>query len=124
MLELVSYRDCLSTDSIQPISAHYSIQEELTVHTPSVALLGTGLMGKPMACRLLAAGYQVIIWNRTAAKAQAMAAEFPKLVVALTPAHAVAAADIVITMLENGSVVQQVVAAIGQALPRGRYSST
>lgn len=34
--------------------------------------LGLGLMGAPMTRRLLAAGYEVAIWNRSAAKAAAL----------------------------------------------------
>ena len=33
------------------------------------AFLGTGLMGQPMAARLLAAGFPLKVWNRTKAKA-------------------------------------------------------
>ena len=38
----------------------------------SVAVLGTGIMGAPMARNLAAAGLEVRAWNRTAAKAQAL----------------------------------------------------
>lgn len=78
-----------------------------------IALLGCGLMGTPMARRLLAAGYPVTVWNRTRSKAEALAAEGAK--VAPTPSRAVAKADIVITMLENGDVVEHVL--FNPALP-------
>ncbi|MBK8065346.1 MAG: NAD(P)-dependent oxidoreductase [Betaproteobacteria bacterium] len=35
---------------------------------PKIGFIGVGLMGKPMTLRLLAAGYKVAVWNRTAAK--------------------------------------------------------
>jgi 3-hydroxyisobutyrate dehydrogenase-like beta-hydroxyacid dehydrogenase len=35
----------------------------------SVAFLGLGLMGAPMARRLLDAGHELVVWNRSAAKA-------------------------------------------------------
>ena len=89
------------------------------MQTTTVAFLGLGLMGKPMACRLHAAGYRVVIWNRTIEKAHALASASPGIVVATTPALAVVTADIVITMLENGAVVQQVVDAMVAALPAG-----
>ena len=38
-----------------------------------VAFLGLGVMGFPMAGHLAAAGHQVTVWNRTAAKAEAWA---------------------------------------------------
>ncbi|MEO8838798.1 MAG: NAD(P)-binding domain-containing protein, partial [Herbaspirillum sp.] len=37
---------------------------------PHVAFLGIGLMGLPMAKRLLLAGYSLTVWNRTLAKAE------------------------------------------------------
>ena len=72
---------------------------------PSIAFLGIGLMGKPMASRLAAAGYPLAAWNRTRAKAEAVAGAL----VADTPAAAVAQADIVITMLEAGPIVADVI---------------
>jgi 3-hydroxyisobutyrate dehydrogenase-like beta-hydroxyacid dehydrogenase len=78
-----------------------------------IALLGCGLMGSPMSRRLLAAGYPLCVWNRTAAKAQALADA--GATVASTPAEAVRHADIVITMLEHGGVVADVL--FNPALP-------
>ena len=77
-----------------------------------ITFLGIGLMGDPMARRLLAAGYEVTVWNRTAAKAQALAGVGARPVAQL--ADAVGGADIVISMLEAGPVVGQVLA---DALP-------
>lgn len=68
-----------------------------------VAFLGIGLMGKPMASRLLLACYPLIAWNRTAAKAQAL--QDLGATVAITVAEAVSHADVVITMLEDGAAV-------------------
>ncbi|HET6789102.1 MAG TPA: NAD(P)-dependent oxidoreductase, partial [Aquabacterium sp.] len=59
-----------------------------------------------MSRRLLAAGYPLTVWNRTRAKAEALADAGAR--VAATPADAVANADIVITMLEHGGVVHDV----------------
>jgi 3-hydroxyisobutyrate dehydrogenase-like beta-hydroxyacid dehydrogenase len=39
----------------------------------SVAFLGLGHMGAPMASRLLAAGHHLTVWNRTPSKAAALA---------------------------------------------------
>ncbi|HYR24602.1 MAG TPA: NAD(P)-dependent oxidoreductase [Aquabacterium sp.] len=71
-----------------------------------IALLGCGLMGTPMSRRLLAAGFPLRVWNRTRAKAEALQAD--GATVADTPAQAVADADLVITMLEHGGVVHDV----------------
>ncbi|HEV8016451.1 MAG TPA: NAD(P)-dependent oxidoreductase [Stellaceae bacterium] len=83
-----------------------------------IAFLGIGLMGAPMAERLVAAGHDITVWNRTAAKATAIAGAR----VAPSPATAAAAADVLITMLENGPAVEAVLFADGggaAALKRG-----
>ena len=71
-----------------------------------LTVLGCGLMGAPMTRRLLAAGFSVTVWNRTRAKADAL--QSAGALVADSPAQAVAQADIVITMLEHGKVVEEV----------------
>ena len=72
----------------------------------SLALLGTGLMGGPMAARLLGAGYPLAVWNRTAEKAQPLVNKGAKS--AATPAEVVLGADMVITMLADGPAVGDV----------------
>ncbi|WP_055682337.1 NAD(P)-dependent oxidoreductase [Jannaschia rubra] len=66
----------------------------------SLALLGTGLMGGPMARNLLAAGHDLTVWNRSRDKAAPLADA--GATVADTPAEAVAGVDIVISMLSDG----------------------
>ncbi|HEY8383026.1 MAG TPA: NAD(P)-dependent oxidoreductase [Microvirga sp.] len=78
-----------------------------------IALLGTGLMGAPMVRRLLGAGFSVTVWNRTPEKAQALAADGAE--VAGSAAEAAREADAVITMLENGAVVTDVLFGQGVA---------
>lgn len=73
---------------------------------PAIAFLGTGLMGAPMARRLLAGGFAVAVWNRDPAKAAPLAAAGAR--VAPTAADAVANADAVVTMLSNGEAVTDV----------------
>lgn len=68
-----------------------------------IAFLGIGLMGDPMVRRLLAAGHAVTVWNRTAAKAQPLAAA--GATVAPDLASAVRGAGMVISMLEAGPIV-------------------
>lgn len=79
---------------------------------PSIAFLGIGLMGRPMAMRLLNAGFSLAAWNRTYAKA----ASLPGATVATSPAAATAQADIVITMLAAGPIVGEVIEQILPAL--------
>ena len=40
----------------------------------TIAFIGTGIMGAPMACRLAEAGFKVTAWNRTSDKASALQA--------------------------------------------------
>ncbi|MHB1700929.1 MAG: NAD(P)-dependent oxidoreductase [Acidobacteriaceae bacterium] len=67
-------------------------------NTP-VALLGLGTMGGGMAANLLKAGFPLAVYNRTAAKAEALAASGAR--VAATPAAAVKSAAVVIAMLAD-----------------------
>ena len=70
---------------------------------PEVALMGTGLMGFPMAANLLKAGFSLSVWNRTASKAEPLAGL--GATVCRDPLTAVASADFVITMLSDGGAV-------------------
>lgn len=72
--------------------------------TERIAFLGIGLMGAPMAERLMAANYSLTLWNRTRAKAEAIMR--PGSRVAATSSEAAAGATVLITMLENGPVVE------------------
>ena len=74
-----------------------------------IAFIGIGLMGLPMAKHLLAAGHQVVVWNRTPAKTAALTDHGG--VVAETPEQAVQDADLIITMLSDGAVVDAILQA-------------
>ncbi|MDP1893029.1 MAG: NAD(P)-dependent oxidoreductase [Hydrogenophaga sp.] len=78
-----------------------------------VAVLGIGMMGFPMARRLCEAGCAVSVWNRSQTKAERLLPFGAR--VADTPADAVAQVDTVITLLENGAVVEDVLFAQGAA---------
>lgn len=67
-----------------------------------VAVLGTGIMGAPMARRLAAAGFDVAAWNRDPAKAEALGPGGVRP--AATARDAVAGAGAVICMLSSGDV--------------------
>lgn len=87
------------------------------VATPSIAFLGLGLMGQPMATRLLRAGWRVTVWNRGAARAEALRGQ--GALVAATPAVAVAQADLVVSMLTDGAAVAAVAGQAASALQPG-----
>jgi 3-hydroxyisobutyrate dehydrogenase len=82
-----------------------------------VAVLGTGIMGAPMARNLLNAGFQVRVWNRTRDKARVLAAEGADL--AETPADAVREAAFVITMLTDTAAILAVMGQAAESVPDG-----
>jgi 3-hydroxyisobutyrate dehydrogenase len=84
-----------------------------------VAVLGTGIMGAPMARNLLRAGHDVTVWNRSVHRAAPLAEHGAR--VAETPIEAVAGADVVLTMLSDGAAVEEVMADDGTLgmLPHG-----
>jgi 2-hydroxy-3-oxopropionate reductase len=86
---------------------------------PRIAFLGTGLMGEPMAANLLKAGFPLTAWNRTLAKAEALRPA--GATVAQSAAAAADGADVVITTLEGGPVVEAVLfeGGVVGALKRG-----
>ncbi len=79
----------------------------------NITVLGTGKMGFPMARRLCEAGHTVHVWNRSRAKAEGLAAFGAS--VHDTATGAVQGAEFVITMLEHGPVVEQVLFETGVA---------
>lgn len=73
-----------------------------------VAFIGLGVMGYPMAGHLQRAGYDVCVYNRTRAKAEAWQQEYAGRV-ALTPAEAAQEADAVFVCVGNDDDVRSVV---------------
>jgi 3-hydroxyisobutyrate dehydrogenase len=73
---------------------------------PTVALLGTGLMGREMALRLLGAGHRVTVYNRTPARARALVEAGATL--APTPAAAVRAAEAVVSVVADDTASRAV----------------
>jgi 3-hydroxyisobutyrate dehydrogenase len=65
-----------------------------------IAFLGLGVMGYPMAGHLAAAGHEVTVYNRTAAKAEAWVAQYGGKM-ALTPAKAAEGAEMVMACVGN-----------------------
>ena len=74
---------------------------------PKIAFLGLGQMGTPMAMRLLQAGHEVTVWNRTPDRARALADA--GATVAGSPAEAGAGAAFAITMLATPEALTEVV---------------
>jgi len=71
----------------------------------TVGWIGMGRMGYPMAERLVKAGYDVRVWNRTRAKAEPLAAKGATLV---GSPRDLAGVDILFTMVSTGKDLEQV----------------
>lgn len=70
-----------------------------------VSLLGTGLLGTPVALRLASTGLEVTVWNRTAARVEVL--REAGLAVAPTAAAALGASPVVILMLADAPAIRQ-----------------
>lgn len=71
-----------------------------------IGFLGLGKMGAPMARRLLAAGHELAVWNRTEGRAEPLIRE--GAIAAGTPAEAELGADAVVTMLFDDAAHDEV----------------
>lgn len=71
-----------------------------------IGFIGIGAMGLPMAANLLAAGFKLRVWNRTAAKADPLIAQ--GAVAVSDPGAAAAPGGIAITMLADDAAVEAV----------------
>jgi 3-hydroxyisobutyrate dehydrogenase len=71
-----------------------------------IAFLGLGVMGAPMALRLVRAGHQVAVYNRTAARTAALVEAGAQA--AATPREAAAGKELVISIVTDGPDVEQV----------------
>src|SRR5437762_466615 len=72
-----------------------------------IAFLGLGMMGTPMATRLIEAGHDLTVWDRTDERTNALVDR--GAVSAASPADAAAGVDVAITMLANPEVLERVV---------------
>jgi len=83
----------------------------------TIAVLGTGLIGAPIARNLHKRGFAVRAWNRTASKAKALTPDGVQACV--SPEEAVRGADIIVTMLNDGPSVQGIMRAAAPAVTQG-----
>lgn len=88
----------------------------------SVAFIGLGVMGYPMAGHLAAAGHNVVVYNRTLSKAQQWVDQHGGRW-ATSPAEAATAADIVFSCVGNDDDVRQVLCGDQGALSTMRPGS-
>ncbi|HJV04890.1 MAG TPA: NAD(P)-binding domain-containing protein, partial [Actinomycetota bacterium] len=71
-----------------------------------IAFLGLGQMGSPMTARLVEAGHEVTVWNRTPEKAEPLVEKGARP--ATTPRDAARGAEAAITMLSTPEVLRDV----------------
>jgi 3-hydroxyisobutyrate dehydrogenase-like beta-hydroxyacid dehydrogenase len=73
---------------------------------PTVGLIGLGLMGLPMGHNLLKAGFPLVVWNRTASRADSLVAGGAKL--ASSPREVADAADVLITIVSDPPALEEI----------------
>src|SRR5580658_7448311 len=74
--------------------------------TPTVGLIGLGLMGGPMGRNLLRAGFPLVVWNRTKAKADELVREGAKF--GADPRAVAEQADVLITIVSDPAALEEV----------------
>jgi 3-hydroxyisobutyrate dehydrogenase len=89
---------------------------------PTVGLIGLGLMGGPMGQNLLRAGFPVVVWNRTKAKADDLVREGAKL--AADPRAVAGVADVLITIVSDPAALEEVLFGARGAIQALRPGST
>ncbi|KAF0132809.1 MAG: 3-hydroxyisobutyrate dehydrogenase [Methylocystaceae bacterium] len=89
------------------------MNSEFNIHT--LAFLGLGVMGYPMAGHLHRAGHKVRVYNRTPAKAEKFVAEFPGAEGFLTPAETANGAEFVFSCVGNDDDLRAVTIGDGGA---------
>jgi 3-hydroxyisobutyrate dehydrogenase len=85
--------------------------------SPTVAVLGTGIIGAAVARNLRRHGLAVRVWNRTRSRAQPLAED--GALVTDTPADAVRGADVVLTVLTDGATVLDTLTSAAPGLAAG-----
>src|SRR5262245_21903600 len=83
---------------------------------PVIGFVGVGNMGQPMAANLLKAGHPVRVWNRTPARAAALAAQGATSV--SRPEEVTEPGALVISSLSDDRVLEEVVGANHELLRR------
>ncbi|MDX8151824.1 NAD(P)-binding domain-containing protein [Patulibacter brassicae] len=89
---------------------------------PTVAVLGTGVMGAAMARNAARAGLPVRVWNRTPERAAPLAQD--GIDVVATAAEAVDGADLILTVLFDATSVEETIRAAAPGLRVGRTGTS
>jgi 3-hydroxyisobutyrate dehydrogenase-like beta-hydroxyacid dehydrogenase len=89
---------------------------------PTVGLIGLGLMGKPMGHNWLKAGFPLVVWNRTASKADDLVRGGARL--AANPKEAASQADVLLSIVSDPPALEEVLWGDSGALGGLRRGST
>jgi len=84
---------------------------------PTLGFIGLGLMGTPMASRLIASGYTVCLYNRTREKATPLLAQ--GAIWKESPSDLAKSAEIIISMLTNDEALKEMSDAFFRTLRNG-----
>jgi 3-hydroxyisobutyrate dehydrogenase len=83
----------------------------------TITVLGTGIIGAPVAANLQKNAFRVHAWNRTQSKAEKLRST--GIHVFDTPQEAVSGADVIISLLKDGTAVLEVMQSVKQSLSKG-----
>lgn len=90
---------------------------------PRLGFIGLGIMGRPMAKNLLAAGYELVVYNRTPSKAEELAALGAG--VGRSPREVAERSDVVLSIVTDSPDVEEVAlgeeGVLGGIAPGGLY---
>jgi 3-hydroxyisobutyrate dehydrogenase-like beta-hydroxyacid dehydrogenase len=89
---------------------------------PTVGFIGLGLMGNPMARNLLKAGFPLVVWNRTKARADELIREGAKF--GASPRDTAAQVDVLIMIVSDPPAVEEIMWGAEGALAGLRRGST
>ncbi|HJZ34964.1 MAG TPA: NAD(P)-binding domain-containing protein, partial [Solirubrobacterales bacterium] len=87
----------------------------------TIGFIGLGVMGAPMARNLLAAGYEVVAWNRSAGPLEELAAAGARA--ADGPGAVAREADVVISIVKDDAAVREVLGGPEGAIAAARPGS-
>jgi 3-hydroxyisobutyrate dehydrogenase-like beta-hydroxyacid dehydrogenase len=73
---------------------------------PTVGLIGLGLMGSPMGANILKAGFPLMVWNRTASRAEPLVKQGAKF--AANPRDVASQVDLLITIVSDPAALEEV----------------
>ncbi|MGE7945897.1 NAD(P)-dependent oxidoreductase [Lysinibacillus sp. NPDC093688] len=83
----------------------------------TITVLGTGIIGAPVAANLQKNAFHVQAWNRTLSKAEKL--QSTGIHVFDTPQEAVSGTDVIISLLKDGPAVLEVMQSVKQSLSKG-----